>query len=353
MKNKHTIVDLSLFSIIKFFLVIIALVFLYMIQDVLAIMFVALILSAAVDPWVDKWEKYRIPRGISILLIYLILFSILFFTVYLLIPPISNEFQQLQVNFPDYYNKATELFTSVQAFSSSHGLSQNSDSLMNSIRNNVPAAISSVLDTVYNIFGSIISFFIILVIGFYFTVEENALKRAVTFFLPRKYNEQTLSLINKVQEKIGSWLVGQLVLCLIIGSLTYIGLTILGVKYALVIALFAAVGEFVPYIGPIISAFPAVFLAFTQSPIKGVLVLILFIVIQQLENNLLVPKVMQKAVGLNPIASMVAMLIGAQLAGVIGIILAIPVATAISVVIKEYWGTKEQIDRLEKDVKQM
>jgi len=353
MKNKHTFVDLSLFSIIKFFLVIIALVFLYMIKDVLAILFVALILSAAVDPWVDRWEKYRIPRGISILLIYLILFSVLFCTVYLLIPPIANEVEQLSVNFPDYYNKFLETATSLRAFSTEHDFVENFDSWVATLRSNIPDAVKSVFGTVFNVFGGIISFFIILVIGFYFTVEEGALKKAVTFFLPSKYHQHILTLINKVQEKIGSWLVGQLILCLIIGVLSYIGLTILGVKYALVIALFAAVGEFIPYLGPIISAVPAVFLAFVQSPIKGLLVLVLFIVIQQLENNLLVPKVMQKAVGLNPIASLVAMLVGAQLGGIVGIILAIPVATAISVVLKEYWGTKEAIEKLEAEVKAM
>jgi len=126
--------------------------------------------------------------------------------------------------------------------------------------------------------------------------------------------------------------------------MVYLGLLILGVKYALILALIAAIGEAVPYLGPIMTAIPAVFLAFVQSPIKALLVLILFILVQQLENHILVPKVMQKAVGLNPISSIIALLIGAKIGGIVGMILAIPVATAASVVIYEVWQVKEKSD---------
>jgi predicted PurR-regulated permease PerM len=214
------------------------------------------------------------------------------------------------------------------------------------LRDNVSGALGSVFSTVAGIFGGIVSFFIVLVITFYMTVEESSMKRTVTFILPDKYQPFTLQLINKVQRKIGDWLKGQLVLCLIVGVMAYIGLLILGVNYALVLGLLAAVGEFIPYLGPTISAIPAIFLAFTQSPIKALFVLILYVLIQQVENNILVPKVMQKAVGLNPIISIIALLVGAKTAGLIGVVLAIPVATAISVIVRELWSTKEVVDEL-------
>ena len=124
----------------------------------------------------------------------------------------------------------------------------------------------------------------------------------------------------------------------ILGTLIYIGLTILGVKYALVLALIAGLTEAIPFVGPFIGAVPAVFLAFLESPFKALLVLILYIVVQQLENNIIVPKVMQKTVGLNPIVVMVAILLGAKLAGVLGALLAIPIATAAMVVAKGWFG---------------
>ena len=123
------------------------------------------------------------------------------------------------------------------------------------------------------------------------------------------------------------WLRGQLILVLIIGALSFIGLTILQVKYALVLAMIAGISELIPYVGPIIGAIPAVFLASSQSLFKAGLVIILYVVIQQLENQIIVPKVMQRSVGLSPLVIIIVMLIGARLAGVVGLLLAVPTAT--------------------------
>jgi predicted PurR-regulated permease PerM len=153
-----------------------------------------------------------------------------------------------------------------------------------------------------------------------------------------------MHLIARMQEKIGRWLRGQLLLSLIIFLMTYAGLTILGVRYALVLALFAGVTELIPYIGPFIGLVPALFIALTQSPIVALGVLVLYIIIQQLENYVIVPKVMQRAVGLNPIVIIVAMLVGAKMAGILGIILAVPVATALSVAVGDLFELKRDED---------
>jgi len=129
-------------------------------------------------------------------------------------------------------------------------------------------------------------------------------------------------------------------LCLVIFVLSYIGLLILGVKYALMLALIASITELVPYIGPIIGAIPAVVLAFAQSPMLAVFVVALYYGIQLVENNILTPKIMEKAVGINPIISIVALLVGFKVAGVVGAILSIPVATAVSVFVKDVFDSK-------------
>jgi predicted PurR-regulated permease PerM len=339
--RERQLVDLSIMSIVKFFMVVIFLFFLYLIKEVLAILFVALIFTSAVDPWVDAMERIKFPRWLGILLIYIALFGVIFFSIFLLIPPISEQVGQLAGNFPEYSQKMTAAFDSLRDFSIEHGVMGDIDKGISALKANAAGALGSVFSTVAGVFGGIVSFFVVLVITFYMTVEEAAMKRTITFLLPEKYQPFTLQLINKVQRKIGDWLKGQLLLSLIIGVMAYVGLLILGVNYALVLALVAAVGEFIPYLGPTLSAIPAIFLAFSQSPVKALFVLILYVIIQQLENNLLVPKVMQKAVGLNPIVSIVALLIGVKVAGFVGIVLAIPVATAVSVVISEIWKAKE------------
>ena len=170
------------------------------------------------------------------------------------------------------------------------------------------------------------------------------MKKVVWSIAPPKYQMYIMGLINRMQQKIGLWLRGQLILSLIIFFLTFIGLSILGVKYALVLALIAGMTEFVPYLGPIFASIPAIFLAFTQSPMLGLFVAILYYIIQLTENNIIVPKLMQKVVGLNPIVSIAVLLIGFEVAGIAGAVLSIPVATAVNVFLTDILENKIVIE---------
>jgi predicted PurR-regulated permease PerM len=177
-----------------------------------------------------------------------------------------------------------------------------------------------------------------LVITFYFSVQENAVKQFIVWLTPKGKEEKTVLIIEKIQSRLGLWLRGQMLLSLIIFIITYVGLKILGIKYALVLALLAGFFEVVPYLGPILSAVPAVFLTLI-SPwggwFKALMVLVLYVVVQQAENNVIVPKVMARTVGLNPLIVIISILIGAKIAGVAGALVAVPVATALAVVLKE------------------
>ncbi|MBL7155340.1 MAG: AI-2E family transporter, partial [Candidatus Portnoybacteria bacterium] len=172
-------------------------------------------------------------------------------------------------------------------------------------------------------------------ISFYLAVQEKGAKRFLVSLTPNEHQSYLADLIERIESKIGGWLRGQLLLMFIIGCLTYIGLYFLGVKYALTLALVAALLEIIPYIGPILAAIPAVILAFFQSPFLALLVILLYIVIQQLENYIIVPQVMKRAVGLNPVVIIIVMLIGAKLAGLLGIILAVPVTAAAAEFLKD------------------
>ncbi|MFH0779943.1 MAG: AI-2E family transporter [Parcubacteria group bacterium] len=341
MSTNRKVIDLSILTIIKFFLVVIALFFIYVIKDVVAIIFVSLIFASAFEPLASRLEKRRVPRWASMAMIYIVMIAVIFFVVYLLLPPLISQIGQLAETFPEYSGKLNSALKSMQSFSAEHGMLADFNQGLADFKDDLTGLAQSVFGTIFAVFGGIVSFFLILVLTFYLTVEEGALKRALTFILPSHFQRFTLLLIGKVQSKIGSWFVGQLILCLIVGAISYVGLLILGVDYALALGLFAALGEFVPYVGPVFSAVPAIFIAFTQSPLKALLVLILYIIIQQSENHIIVPKVMQKAVGLNPIVSIIALMVGAQIAGLVGVLLSIPVATALSVIIKEVWGGPE------------
>jgi predicted PurR-regulated permease PerM len=203
------------------------------------------------------------------------------------------------------------------------------------MRQSVANSFSSVFTTIWGVIGGLAALLVVLVLAFYIVVEDDRARKYFKNLAPVEYQPYISQLIGKMQTKMGAWLRAQIILGLIVGVAVYIGLSLLGVKYALLLALMAGLFELIPYAGPVLSLIPAVLISFVQSPIKGLFVIILYLVVQQLENNILVPKIMQKVVGLNPVVSIVAMLIGWKLGGVLGAILAIPVATMAAVLLED------------------
>jgi predicted PurR-regulated permease PerM len=342
MENEKKVFNISITigTIFKILAVFLLMYFLYLARDILAILFISLIFASAVDPWVDWLQKNRIPRSLGVLSIYLVMFAVLSLVLFLIIPPIVQEVGDLANNFPFYLDKVIQGFSALRDYSVQHGLIDNIQSGLGSISSNLQDAASSIFSTVLGVFGGIFSFFLVLVITFYMAVEENAIKKLIWSVAPARHQAYAMQLINRIQRKIGMWLRGQLILSFSIFLLTYLGLLILGVKYALVLALIAGLTEFVPYLGPILGAVPAVFLALTQSPVLALFVGLFYYIVQLTENNILVPKIMQKAVGLNPIISMSALMIGYKVGGIVGAILSIPVATALSVIVGDIFESR-------------
>lgn len=333
-------VTISTYTLIKILGVLLALYFAYLIRDVLVIIFTTVIFASAIDPWVDWMQKMKIPRAVGILFIYLVLLLVVGLSVYLIIPPMATQFAQLANDLPAYADKIGGLLSGFRDYSLTNSWLTNLASSLGNVSGSLPTAASSIVSSIFNFFGGVFSFILVLVITFYLIVQENLVRKLLWSLTPEKNQAYVMDVFKRMQHKLGLWLRGQLVLCLVIFALTYIGLSILGVKYALVLALIAGTTEFIPYLGPIIGAVPAVFLAFTQSPMLALFVIILYIVVQQIENNLLVPKIMEKAVGLNPIVSIVVLMIGFSVGGILGAILSIPVATAGTVLAEDYFHKK-------------
>ncbi len=343
-------VDISLYSIIKVALLLLALWFLYLIKGVVGIVFVAIILASAVDPLVSWLQRGHIPRKVGIFIVYFLLFGMIAGALTLLVPALITQTQQLMINFPSYWANVTDSFNNLKNLSQQYGLADNIAREIQSLEKSFASSGGGLFSTVTDIFGGVIAFFVVLVITFYLVTEENAVKKILRYVAPAAYQPFLTQLLYKMRDKIGLWLRGQILLSLIVGLLVYGGLNLLGFvnpalrQYALVLALMAFVGEFVPYVGPIIAAIPAVFIAFTISPPLAIVTLGFYMLMQWAENNILVPKVMQHFVGLNPVVSIVALLIGAQIGGFVGVILAIPVATALMVLLEEIYTLLDERD---------
>lgn len=335
-------INISTFTVVKIIVVFLLLYLLFLIKDILAVLFISLIIASAIDPLVDWFEKRKISRGISVVLIYFVSLFVIISVFTLIVPPIIAETNDLLVKSPHYFDKVFSGISLLKEYSREHGFLEDIRENLGSISSGFQTAVGGVFSTIFGFFGGIFSFLLVLVITFYMVVEENAIKKLIHSVAPKRYQEYTMGLVNRMQRKIGLWLRGQMILSLVIFCITYIGLLVLGVDYALVLALIAGLTEFVPYLGPILGSIPAIFLAFGQKPILALFVIGLYAVIQWVENNVLAPKIMEKAVGLNPIVSISVLMIGFQLGGIVGAILSIPVATATQELIIDIFEYKEK-----------
>lgn len=301
--------------------------FLYYIRDVIVMLLAAVVVAAALEPIANRLQGYRIPRAVTVAGIYIALIALVSLVVTLIIPPLTEQIGRLAVTLPN----AVENFIPARA-----ALQESLTRLGNQLTN-----ISfNVLQQTRNVFSGIFSFLLVFVIAFYLVIERDALKKAFRLITPREHIEYVERIIDRSQYKIGRWLLGQLGLAATMGIIVGVGLWLLGLRdYALVLGLLVAVFEIVPYIGPIMAAIPGVVLGLSQSVIMGIVVLVFYVLAQQLENNVLVPNIMKKATGLNPLVTLIAVLLGARLAGVVGVILAVPIATIISVFLTDFFTT--------------
>ncbi|EKD49587.1 MAG: protein of unknown function UPF0118 [uncultured bacterium] len=333
--------NVSIKAIFKVVIIIGIIALLYVIRNVIVVLFISVVLASSFDPIVDNLQKKRIPRWVSVLIILIMLLGLIALIIFLMIPPVKNQIDQLTNNIPAVFDQ----FQNIKDLAVKYDLIDNSQSLLNAIATRLGNVAQGAVTKVTGAFSGLITIITIIVLSAYLVVQENGIKRFVKAVTPLKYRPYIVDLVNRIQFKMGQWLRGQLVLMLIVGGLTYIGLTLMGVDYALLLAILAGLLEIIPIIGIPIAIVPAIIISLTQSPILTIFVVILYIVIQQVENHILVPKVMQKAVGLNPVFVILALLIGYELAGILGVILSVPAATALAVFIKDFYDYKKEKDQ--------
>lgn len=321
-------VDISIKTILKVALTVLAIWIAYLISDILIMILFAVIITSAVDRWVFKLQRFGLPRMINVILIYVIAILILAGISYLVVPLLLFQTGQLMENLPDYYNQVSNYFGFESSITQASVLTKSQDLLIK-IEDYLLMAGGGAFSLFRNIFSGVAMVVITFVLSFYLSLQEDGVKKFLQFISPRQHESYILDLWQRTNRKLGKWLQAQLFLGLIVGVLVFIGLTILGVPYAFVLALIAAMFELVPMAGPIIASIPAIVLGFLVSPLTGILTVVFYAFLQPFENNVIVPHVMKRAVGLNPVIIIISLLIGAQLGGIIGMLLAVPVAAVI------------------------
>lgn len=328
--SDHIHIDISTASIIRTVLVILFFIFLYFLKDVLVILLFAIIIASAISPFANWLDSKGFPRLLGVLLLFLSILGLLILFFSLIIPFVSEEISQLTVALPQIViNVSSSLEKAQNASPKFLDFISEMQNALEGLSSYLQQAAQSIVGMVVNIFGGIMSFIAIIIISFYLSVTKKGIENFLGSVVPEKYEGYAVSLWKRSEIKVGQWLQGQLLLALVVGLVVYVGLSLMGIRFALVLGILAMLLEVVPMIGPVLAAIPAVFFAFLQAPTLGLWVILFYIIVQQLENHILVPLVFGKTIGLNPVVVVIALLIGSQLAGVLGAILAVPVATII------------------------
>ncbi len=316
-------IDISHRTVIFIAVFILAVWIIYLIRDLLIVLFIAVILMSALTPLVNLFVKLKAPKALAIALTYIIIIALVGGILAGILPPLIEESSKFIINFPSLLS---QLFA-----------------ITNIDKSVLQSELTSISRNAFSItltaFDNILTVIFLLVITFYLLLERENVEDHISAFFVGNENK-TRRLMVKIEEKLGDWLRGQMFLSLIIGVLSYIGLTILNIPYALPLALFAGIMEIVPVIGPIVSAIPAIVLALTIAPLLGSAVTIMYFVIQQLENHLIVPQVMKRAVGLNPLLVILAIAVGSRLLGFGGALLAVPFAVVLQIIAADVIKTK-------------
>jgi predicted PurR-regulated permease PerM len=338
MEKQRLEISVSTETLIKILLVAVVPFFLWLIRDIIFILLVSVTLASGMEPLVDTLRAKKVPRGVSVIAVYLLAIAIIVFSAFIVFPPFIREFNDFSANSDQI----------LADFNQRLGGGENQGVIQRSLAKAVADGVGSFggqltflsdrfFETTVGFFNGFVKVLTILVITFYLVAERNGMKHLVMTFVPAHHQSKVHRIINKIQSKVGSWMFGQFLLCVIIFAMTWLMLTLLGVKYALVLALLAGFMELIPYVGPFISAVPGIFIAFLQDPTLAIVVAVMYYIIQASENYYLVPKIMYKTVGLSPIVVLVSLLVGLRLAGLLGVLLAVPVVAGINVVIQELW----------------
>jgi predicted PurR-regulated permease PerM len=327
LKNILTVLSLIVFGYLVF-----------LVKDILILILCCWIISVLLSPFVDQLEKYKIPRIISAPLIVIGIISILIYIGYLSMPEIISQYQALTIN---YSQRTRELFDSVFISGIAENELRNIESTVIERLSDFAVLLSSkAFDITVTILDYIINIFISIFLIIFFVIDKDFVKRSIEFISEK--NVLAMTIYQRSEEKLKVWLRGQIISMVLVGFISYISLLLLRVEYALPLGILAGLFEIVPFIGPNLAALPAVLLGFGVSPVKGLTIVIVYFLIQQIQASVLVPKIMNDTVGLNPIIVIFSILIGARLLWPVGTIIAVPFVATLIIIIEEFRDYKNK-----------
>lgn len=366
-KGESLLIEFSPINLMKAVLVtagtLVSLYLLYSIGNILVLFFLAFFIASALDPLIDHLQAHRIPRTIGVILVYILVLVLIAMLFVLIIPIVAQQLISLvgmvnefiyavsktpAVNLPfgdqlkPYFD---ELYQAVD-FKVVAGQLKDSLQVISSQLLNLGGNLWSII---INLSNGLFNFIILIILVFFMTVDEKSIENFTISIFPRKYSKYVTERLQNIKEKIGEWIRGQLIVSFVAAVITYIGLALAGVEYSLLISLIAGICMIVPVFGRVIAAVISIPIVLNQSPALALFLIIYYFAISQIENNIMVPMLMNKAVGLSPIVIIFSLMVGFQFLGVLGMVLAIPIATIIAIFARDV-GKRLHFDHEKKTV---
>ncbi len=349
-REKDTIISITSGTIVKGFAILLGFWALWVLRDLVLVIITAVIIASSVEPAVKLLGKYRIHRIPAVLGVYILLGGLLVGLFYAFVPPVVSELIDLSQRLPAVAQELNLNIFRENASALEKGktfISQISDGApvqdLFSTLSKISSSSKGFTVAIGSMFGGLFSFVLIVVLSFYFAMQERGIENFLRIVTPLSKEDYVINLWERSKLKIGKWMQGQLLLGVLIFVLVYLGLTIFGVPYALLLALLAGVLEIIPVFGPIIAAIPGVAIAFsTGGTTLALWIAGFYFLVQQFESNLIYPLVVRKIVGVPPILVILALIIGFKLAGFLGILISIPVIAAIMELVDDIEKGKDQ-----------
>jgi len=332
MSGKQNI-EISWASLWRIFFMLALAVALYLTREIIIIFLLAIVISSAIDAPLTFLEKRKIPRVLSLIFIFLAFFLLLGVILYTIIPISILEFRNV-------FNNLDKLQSALEGVPGITNLTSSANQFFDRLTTIFFNGNLSVTNIIPSIFTNVFLTITTIVVSFFLALNRDGVEQFLISILPYHLEEYAVSVLHRTRKKIGKWLQAQIILSVLIGFSTFLGMKLLGVNFALAIGLLAGLLEIIPYIGPIVTGLFAFLLSAPVSIPLAIKVLILFTIIQQTESNLLVPIVMKKTVDIHPVIAAFALLAGSTLAGFPGFILGIPAAAMFQEIINDWTDKK-------------
>ena len=315
-------IEISHKTIIFTVLFLLGLWLVYYLRGIILQIFVAFLLMTMLEPIVGLFKKAKIPRVLAIIITYILVLGIFGGTIALIAPTLVQQ--------------TTNFINALPGYLSNINMGASGDNFASSILNQLGGLSGKIFNITVSVFSNILSVITVLVFTFYLLLTHDSFQKQIESWFGENKGKKIMNLVNKIEYRLGKWASGQLLLMLIVGSGVYLGFLLLRIPYALPLGLLAGLLEVIPTLGPIAATIPAALIGFGNSPLTGFGAIAVVFLVNQLENYILVPKVMQKSAGISPLLILLSIAIGAKLAGFVGVIIAVPSVIILQVLFSEY-----------------